>query len=304
MRPSSTPSTKILPLLGFSSRIRRRTRVDLPAPEGPTRKRKSPSGTSRLTSRSASVPVGYVLWTCWKLITGRVAKSGVKTISCVSCCGVVRPRARGARSRAVYPKGPQGPSLSLRAKHWPNGGRLRRLRGISDSRDYRPFGRGDSRLSGIGAGLRRSCRPRLAQAPPQPRLDEGIDLAVEHGLGAAHLEPRAHVLDQRVRLQDVVADLGAELGRQHLAADLLEVLGRLLLLALEQPRLEHLHSHLPILHLRALVLASDDDPGRQVRDPDRRVRLVHVLSAGACGAIGVDADVLRVDHHRVLIGAL
>src|SRR5438093_5157807 len=143
MRPSSTPSTKILPLLGFSSRIRRRTRVDLPAPEGPTRKRKSPSGTSRLTSRSASVPVGYVLWTCWKLITGRVAKSGVKTISCVSCCGVVRPRARGARSRAVYPKGPQGPSLSLRAKHWSNGGRLRRLRGISDSRDYRPFGRGD-----------------------------------------------------------------------------------------------------------------------------------------------------------------
>src|SRR5207249_6791817 len=136
MRPSSTPSTKILPLLGFSSRIRGRTRVDLPAPEGPTRKRKSPSGTSRLTSRSASVPVGYVLWTCWKLITGRVAKSGVKTISCVSCCGVVRPRARGARSRAVYPKGPQGPSLSLRAKHWSNGGRLRRLRGISDSRDY------------------------------------------------------------------------------------------------------------------------------------------------------------------------
>src|SRR5207249_6652180 len=138
-------------------RIRRRTRVDLPAPEGPTRKRKSPSGTSRLTSRSASVPVGYVLWTCWKLITGRVAKSGVKTISCVSCCGVVRPRARGARSRAVYPKGPQGPSLSLRAKHWSNGGRLRRLRGISDSRDYpalwfrrshvsrdyRPFGPGD-----------------------------------------------------------------------------------------------------------------------------------------------------------------
>src|SRR5437867_4407742 len=157
MRPSSTPSTKILPLLGFSSRIRRRTRVDLPAPEGPTRKRKSPSGTSRLTSRSASVPVGYVLWTWWKLITGRVAKYGVKTISCVSCCGVVRPRARGARSRAVYPKGPQGPSLSLRAKHWSNGGRLRRLRGISDSRDYpalwfrrihvsrdyRPFGPGD-----------------------------------------------------------------------------------------------------------------------------------------------------------------
>src|SRR5207249_11510713 len=101
-----------------------------------------PSGTSRLTSRSASVPVGYVLWTCWKLITGRVAKSGVKTISCVSCCGVVRPRARGARSRAVYPKGPQGPSLSLRAKHWPNGGRLRRLRGISDGRDYPGFALG------------------------------------------------------------------------------------------------------------------------------------------------------------------
>src|SRR5437016_4664065 len=94
------PSTKILPLLGFSSRISRRTSVDLPAPEGPTRKRKSPSGTSRLMSRRASVPVGYVLKTRWKLITGRLSKSGVKTIGCVSCCGVTRQRARAARSRA------------------------------------------------------------------------------------------------------------------------------------------------------------------------------------------------------------
>src|SRR5216683_3624123 len=137
MRPSSTPSTKILPLEGFSSRISRRTRVDLPAPDGPTRKRKSPSGTSRLMSRRASVPVGYVLWTCWKLITGRVAKSGVKSIGCVSCCGVSRRQARAARSRAVYPKVPQAPNPSSRAKHWSNEKGLGGLRGLlSDSRDY------------------------------------------------------------------------------------------------------------------------------------------------------------------------
>src|SRR5579859_5225088 len=64
----------------FSSRISRRTMVDFPAPEGPTRNTKSPSGTTRLMSRSASVPVGYRFHTCWKLMTGRVAKSGVRTI--------------------------------------------------------------------------------------------------------------------------------------------------------------------------------------------------------------------------------
>ena len=47
--------------------------------------------------------------------------------------------------------------------------------------------------------------------------------------------------------------------------------------------------------LRALLLAGDDDARRQVRQAHRRVRLVHVLAAGAAGAVGVDAQVLVLD---------
>ena len=35
--------------------------VDLPAPDGPTRNTKSPSGMTRSTSRRASLPLGYCL---------------------------------------------------------------------------------------------------------------------------------------------------------------------------------------------------------------------------------------------------
>src|SRR6202521_1612936 len=276
MRPSSIPSTKILPRVGFSSRIRRRTRVDLPAPEGPTRKRKSPSGTSRLMSRRAWVPVGYVLKTCWKLMTGRVSKSGVKTISCISCCGVTRLRARMARSRAVYPMPPAAPTPSQSVKHRFNGRRLRPLRELAV----------------------------LAQAPAQPGLDEGVDLTVQHRRRVPDLQAGPDVFDQRVRLQDVVPDLGAELGRHDLAPDLVQVLGSLLLLALEQPRLEDLHRHLAVLHLRPLVLAGDDDAGGQVCDPDGRVRLVDVMASRTGRPVGIDPDVLRVDHDGVRVRVL
>ena len=39
-------------------------------------------------------------------------------------------------------------------------------------------------------------------------------------------------------------------------------------------------------------------------DPDRRVGLVDMLPAGAGRPIRVDAQILRVDHHRTLVGAL
>src|SRR3712207_7994798 len=55
-----------------------------------------------------------------------------------------------------------------------------------------------------------------------------------------------------------------------------------------------LHDALPIL-LRALVLAGDDDPRRQVRDAHGRVGGVDVLPARAGRAVGVHAQVLVVD---------
>ena len=50
-----------------------------------------------------------------------------------------------------------------------------------------------------------------------------------------------------------------------------------------------------VLVLRALVLAFDHDAGRQVGDAHGRIGLVDVLAAGAGGAVGVDAQVRRVD---------
>ena len=57
-----------------------------------------------------------------------------------------------------------------------------------------------------------------------------------------------------------------------------------------------------VRRLRALVLALDDDPGREVRDPDGRVGLVHVLAAGAARAVGVDPQVGLVDLDRGVVG--
>ncbi len=56
-----------------------------------------------------------------------------------------------------------------------------------------------------------------------------------------------------------------------------------------------------VLVLGTLFLTLDDDPGRQVSDADRRVGLVDVLAAGARGAVGVDAQVGRIDFHGRLL---
>ena len=109
------------------------------------------------------------------------------------------------------------------------------------------------------------------------------------------LEGGAVVLDHRVRVQDVGADLRAEVDVLRLAAlggDLLAALG---LLALQQLGAQHLHRGVLVGRLRALVLALHDDPARAVGDAHGRVGLVDVLAAGARGAIGVDLQVVVLD---------
>jgi methyl-accepting chemotaxis protein len=55
--------------------------------------------------------------------------------------------------------------------------------------------------------------------------------------------------------------------------------------------------------LRAVVLAFDDDAGRQVRDAHRRIGLVDVLTAGTRGTEGVDAQIGGLmSHFTDLIG--
>ncbi len=62
-----------------------------------------------------------------------------------------------------------------------------------------------------------------------------------------------------------------------------------------QTRRQHLHRLVLVAVLAAVVLAFDDDAGRQVGQPHRRIGLVDVLAAGARGAEGVDAQIAGID---------
>ena len=48
--------------------------------------------------------------------------------------------------------------------------------------------------------------------------------------------------------------------------------------------------------LRSVILALDDQPGRQMRDAHRGIGLVDVLTAGARCAKGVDTKLSRIDR--------
>src|SRR5215211_272758 len=145
-----------------------------------------------------------------------------------------------------------------------------------------PRRRWPSVAAGLGVGL-------------EPGADEAVQVAVEHAVGAADLEVRAVVLDHRVRVQDVGADLRAEVDILRLAALARDLLLALALLELDQPRAQHRHRGRAVRRLRALVLALRDDAGRLVRDADRRVGLVDVLPAGAGGPVGVHLQVVVLD---------
>ena len=98
-------------------------------------------------------------------------------------------------------------------------------------------------------------------------------------------------------MQHVAADLRAPADVLLLAPLGRQLLGPLSLLQLQQAGAKQAHGRRLVLRLGALVLALDDDPGRHVGDPHRRVGLVDVLPAGARGAVRVDAQVLLVEVH-------
>ena len=91
-----------------------------------------------------------------------------------------------------------------------------------------------------------------------------------------------------------MADLGQARGA---------LLGLLLLeLHLVEAGAQHLHAHLAVLNLRALVLGLHHGVGGQVRDAHGGVGGVDALTAGAGRAVGVDAQVGLVDLDVDLVG--
>src|SRR5919201_5309089 len=133
------------------------------------------------------------------------------------------------------------------------------------------------------------------RAGEQVGVDETVEVAVEHALGVADLEIRAVILDELVWVEDIAADRVAAEAHADDAPFLRELLLTFLLGQLGQAGLEDPEGGLLVRSLRALVLALDDDAGREMSDPDGRVGLVDVLAAGALGAVGIDAEVVLVD---------
>ena len=126
-------------------------------------------------------------------------------------------------------------------------------------------------------------------------MDEALQVAVEDALSVPHLVVGAMVFDELVGVKDIATDRVAAEAHADDASFLRELLLPFLLGQLGEARFEDPEGGLLVRRLRALVLALDDDSGRQVRDPDGRVGLVHMLAAGALRAVGVDAKVVLVD---------
>ncbi len=133
------------------------------------------------------------------------------------------------------------------------------------------------------AFFNRYARTNPSRSPPSTRL-ASPDLVV----GAV-------VLDHRVRVQHVGADLRAEVHILGLALLPRDLLAPLTLLQLEQLGAQHRHRLCLVRRLRALVLALDDDARGPVRDAHRGVGLVDVLAAGAAGPVGVDLEIVVAD---------
>src|SRR5580658_5245136 len=136
----------------------------------------------------------------------------------------------------------------------------------------------------------------------QVAADERLEITIEYAVDVADLDARTEVLRHSIRLQNVAANLRAEVDLQLRVFELLARRALLLEFVFIEPRAKHLHGFLFVLMLRALVLASCHKSSRKMRDSHGGVGGVDVLSALSAGTVGVDAKLvgLDVDLNRVV----
>ena len=104
------------------------------------------------------------------------------------------------------------------------------------------------------------------------------------------------ILDHAIRLQHIRANLRSEIIIQFRILDLLRRRPLFLHLKFVKLRPQHAHGSLAILVLRAFILAIRHQPRRDVRNPHRRIRSIHVLAALAAGTVSIRANVFGLDH--------
>ena len=154
----------------------------------------------------------------------------------------------------------------------------------------RRIGRPSRRRRGAGTAVGAIRRSQ------QVRPDESVEIPVKHAVDITHLVIGAVILDHRVRVQDVGADLGAEVDVLRLSLFPRDLLAALALLEFHQLRAQHRHRLGLVGGLRALVLALDDDPlGRCVIRTAESVLLT--CCPPAPGSVGVDLQVVLIDLH-------
>jgi len=64
-------------------------------------------------------------------------------------------------------------------------------------------------------------------------------------------------------------------------------------------RAKHLPGLRPVLVLTPLLLTLDDDSSREVSQPDSRVGLVNMLTAGPAGPVGIGPHIGFIDFNRL-----
>ena len=143
---------------------------------------------------------------------------------------------------------------------------------------------------------------RSARSACLQGVDHGAQVAGEHRVQVVGLEADPVVGDP-VLTEVVGADPLRAVHGAHLAPPGRGCLGRRLLLGRgDQPGAQHPHRRLLVLQLGALVLAADDDAGRQMGDPHRRVGGVDPLAARSGAAVHVDPQVVGIDLDLGLVG--
>ena len=103
------------------------------------------------------------------------------------------------------------------------------------------------------------------------------------------------VFYHRIRLHDIGTDLVSPANLLDFTADTGKLLCILLLLQQIQLCFQHLHRFVFVHVLGTLILALNNDVGRQVGDTDRRGGLVDMLTAGSAGTVSIDTQIFIPD---------
>ena len=100
---------------------------------------------------------------------------------------------------------------------------------------------------------------------------------------------------QRIGLHDIGPNLASPGDLALIAIIFFHVFSLLIQIPFVNLGTENLHGFRTVFVLRTLSLAGHDDACGQVRDPDGRIRRVHMLATGPAGSIGIHAQFIVRD---------